>query len=193
MSDELIMGKYKSQDDLINGYKSLKDSYDTMASNKNKFMIPENYAISESFKLVDKSLIESSSTKAKTLGYTQDQFDKLLVVDIERNRASQESTKKIKEAMGDDKELVEEYITNELGLSKTIIDRMTIEEINTLKTNRIKSLNSQVPAGGNFPTPTSIDINDTFKKMEQAKSSGDRESFKQYLKLFSEQSNNKNR
>ena len=61
---ELIMGKYLSQDDLIHAFKELKNSYDNLSQNKNSFTVPNEYNTPENFSLIDSNIVNSAKEKA---------------------------------------------------------------------------------------------------------------------------------
>ena len=84
--EQLIMGKYKTQEDLINGYKNLQKSYNDVSQQRNKFTVPTEYNIDDKFNTVPKEKIESVQRLSQEMGFTQEQFDKHLERSLEANQ-----------------------------------------------------------------------------------------------------------
>ena len=120
---ELIMGKYKSQDDLIHAFKELKNSYDNLSQNKNSFTIPNEYNTPDNFSLIDSNIINSAKEKAQKRGYTQSQYESLLTSTIEKQNKLKESKESKNKKYGEKLELLSSFINEELGLDSSIIDR----------------------------------------------------------------------
>jgi hypothetical protein len=175
---EMILGKYKTTDDLKNAYLSLKNSYDSMATERNKFTVPEQgYEVSENFKLASEEVLDSTRNKAKNMGLTQTQFENMLAKDIEKNSDAGKAVIEIKTEFGDELDSLKDYVINDLAMSDSFFNKMSKDDLLNIRILRQKSLDTGWgnPSSSNIAPPskyTDIDKVESFNKMMNAKNSG---------------------
>jgi hypothetical protein len=126
---ELIMGKYKSQEDLIHAFKELKNSYDNLSQNKNSFTIPNEYNTPNNFSLIDSGIINSSKEKAQKRGYTQSQYENLLTSTLDKQNKLKESKEAKHKRYGEKLDLLSSFINEEIGLDSSIINKFDDDNI----------------------------------------------------------------
>ena len=185
---ELIMGKYKSQDDLIHAFKELKNSYDNLSQNKNSFTIPNEYNTPDNFSLIDSNIINSAKEKAQKRGYTQSQYESLLTSTIEKQNKLKESKESKNKKYGEKLELLSSFINEELGLDSSIIDRFDDDNIDKLLQYREKSIstNTDLSSNGYSGKLSSDDAYKAYKDAENARAVGDMVGFEFHLNRYKE-------
>ena len=138
---QLIMGKFKSVEDLENSYKSLKDQYDNVASQKNKFIVPDEYKVNGDLELTNQKIIDKAKIHSKKYGYTQNQFENYLNSQKEKENKILEQKEKIKTEF-ENLEEIENYIKEDVGLKNTSLYDMNIEDIKTIKNKMENKINT---------------------------------------------------
>jgi hypothetical protein len=190
LQPELIMGKYKSQDDLIHAFKELKNSYDNLSQNKNSFTVPSEYNTPENFSLIDNDVINSAKEKAQKRGYTQSQYETLLTSSVDRENKAKESKSSRDKKYGEKLGLLSSFINEELGLESSIINKFDDDSIDKLLQYREKSIstNTDLSSNGYSSKLSSDDLHTMYSKAEKARSVGDMVGFEFYLNQYKEAS-----
>ena len=138
---QLIMGKFKTVEDLEKSYKSLKDQYDNVASQKNKFIVPDEYKVNGDLELTNQKTIDKAKDHSKKYGYTQTQFENYLNSQKEKENKILEQKEKIKTEF-ENLEEIEKYIKEDVGLKNTSLYDMNIEDIKTIKNKMENKINT---------------------------------------------------
>ena len=179
-------GKYKTPEDLEQGYLDLVKAY----SNKNstqaqyndlkKAVTPPGHykAIETEIELSD-DFVEDVRTDAKSMGLTQTQFDNYMKNRVdshvkslgsERNRVS-----KLKEKFGDDHfSKLNTWIKDERGFSENEVKSFSLDTFNRLNQERSQSLDTITSVtSSNHVAVSSEDITNAFVSAYAAKEKGD--------------------
>ena len=143
---QLIMGKFKTVEDLEKSYKSLKDQYDNVASQKNKFIVPDEYKVNGDLELTNQKTIDKAKDHSKKYGYTQTQFENYLNSQKEKENKILEQKEKIKTEF-ENLEEIEKYIKEDVGLKNTSLYDMNIEDIKTIKNKMENKINTNHDMG----------------------------------------------
>lgn len=192
MSDELILGKYKSTDELADAYKALKVSYDELASSKNRFTVPEDYLISDNFKLVDGDILSEAKNNATKYKFTQSQFENNISEIIEKTKNKEDSYKELY-ANFSNIDILESYAIEDLGLSKKTFKSLNKDDLLALGKLRDDGLKTTTQIGSSdVGMPTKInkdDVYNSYKRLREAKERGDGNSIKYCLNEYTEMVN----
>ena len=186
--ENLILGKYKTQDDLVNAYKELKNSYDNMAQNRNKFTIPEQYSNSESMALLNSDLLKNASEKAKARNYSQSQYEQLVNREVEKSKKQQESMQLKKDKYGDKLTNLSSYMTERLGMSDDFVNGLSENNIDKLLDFREKELSSNTDLSSSMivGSVSTEDMHNEYSRAEQCRAVGDMTGFEYHLNRYKE-------
>lgn len=188
-NNELILGKYKDLTELESAYKSLKNNYDELAQNKNKFTIPDEYSLNDEFKLIDTDVVNKTIEEARSARFTQSQFELKLKDNSEKNISKNKKREDFKSKYSDDIEHLQSYIKEDIGLDPDILYNLSDDEIKNIKNNRENSLKTNTNIGsGEIPSfkVTREDAHNAFVELQKAKAQGDSKGIQYHLNRYKE-------
>jgi hypothetical protein len=192
--EKLYAGKFKSIEDLENGYKNSAAVYDENEKLKKEIeefkTTPHEYLNPKDVEL-DQNRIEDIKARAKEAGMTQAQYEKFVMGDKARVEKHKQGFEEAKKAVGEQtlnilQDYVNKYYPKEIGeqMMKSLIADKTAREAalkhrDSLLNTTVNGLNR--PAQGGYHV-TQEDIDKAYAKKE--KHPGDLKARQHYLNLL---------
>lgn len=167
--NNLLLGKYKTVDDLVEGYKNLQsfvnkksEVEDENKQLKEQINVPESY--NKPDVQIENTELDQYKEKAKQLGLTQKQFESFIADQIKEKEnytnqvKSKEDNRKKKYSENGYNQLIQ-YIKEQHKLNDKTIKNLSDDEIDAFNNHRIKLLSSSIDT---VSSPNlEITINDT--------------------------------
>jgi hypothetical protein len=140
---QLIMGKYKSVEDIVNAHKQLQSSntklFEENKRIKTEYHCPENYTIPDQHINADENVINSAKEESKDLNLTQSQFENILQKKVAYQASEKDRIDNLKKKYGEDhyKRIIG-YIQDNEGFTEQEIKNFSNERIEKFNEQRTK-------------------------------------------------------
>lgn len=194
--DKLYANKFKTVEDLENGYKNAAVVYDENTNLKKKVeelsAVPDSYQNPSDVEM-DSNRLTDIQARAKESDMTQAQYEKFVRSDKARVDKSKETFENAKKELGEaNMNILQDYVSKHYpkeigdGVLRTLIQNK--EARTAALAHREKLLNNQVPGvsnvGGGYHSVSDEDIKKAYVAKEKSKSSKD---IQKYLNLVATQ------